>query len=180
MVRKSQIQSGYVFGDRNDFAREELGSYHPSSYFRAVNIPYTKADIDRIDKQIRTGRPAYRQKDYDEAKTWQEKEHMLEIVTTPYHEAFHYFQSQVTSYCIHEQYARAMRDSHFLNILMENDGLQNMSLTDFVFDNQDKLTDTFLSIQEMIFWGIASGTRLYSVLPAEQPSQRSAGVELFP
>jgi hypothetical protein len=40
-----------------------LGTYHPGTYFRAVYTPFDEADIARIERQIKTGRPAFSRKD---------------------------------------------------------------------------------------------------------------------
>lgn len=154
------------FYDEENYLREVLGTYHPSTYFRAVYTPYDEADIARIERQIKTGRPAFSRKDYDKASTWKEKERLLLLHTTAYHEAFHYFQSMITSYGIIDQYIRTACDTLLLEILLRNDGLPGMSLVDYVSDHASALKGTALSREIRLISAIMDGSKLYAVNPA--------------
>lgn len=146
------------FSSEADHLGEALGSFHRSTSLRAVYVPYTDADIAALTRQVKTGRSPYEPKVYQKANTWREKKRLLALHTAPYHEAFHYFQALATSYGILAQLVAVCRNSWFLSILLEHQGLPGESLTQYIMKHRREFKNSPLSPEFILCWAAIQGT----------------------
>lgn len=139
-----------------------LGTYNPSIYLRTVYVPYDEKDIANIKRQVKTGEPAYKRDEYKHAPSWKDKERILKIFTTAYHEAFHYFGMLITSYGIFEQYSRTGGLNESLKILFLHNGLPDESIQHYIMQNLSQLHPGHpFSRESLLLSGIRNGDILY-------------------